>query len=254
MSRKIAHLETSLGNFKYYYPEIPEVQEYIREMMYSSITLSLFLKKWIPSTCTYVDVGTRDGDSLFPLFPLLNDDSQIICFEPNPEEFQYIKPNILENKPNINFRTLNFALSNQSGTIKFLLDKKGRNGGIANKVIKVGQWDSEEYWQCSSIEDLNPILAREIAEADLIKCDTEGSDMDILFDIFAYKEKHHLVKPPFLLVENWPKTSNKIKSFCNKYQYLIIEPMTNQLISHLNETHATQNIFLIPKDKFTYDI
>lgn len=245
--RKLGKIYSDVKKFVYYVPEDANA-EMMKRLFEQEISLYKFLKKYLPKDPVCVDIGTRDGDSLFSILPLLTEKSYLTCFEPNKKEFDYIEKNLKANNIVCPYILNNFGISKKTGQQKFLIDNTGRNAGLETEQIKIGEWENEIMWPCKEPEDFDDYTIETIVLADYIKVDTEGYDMDIIELLFKY-----IALRPYLLIENWPQTADKIKTFCNKKRYLIINPQTYEIVSFLNDEHATQNLFLIPREKFTYE-
>ena len=69
----------------------------------------------------YVDIGARNGDSIRELVPSKDRVKSVVCFEPNPEEFEKLK--IVAEKNGLENFLYQFAISEKSGTLELVYPK-----------------------------------------------------------------------------------------------------------------------------------
>ena len=191
-----------------------------RDALYYDYLLALpFLPK---GEIHYVDIGARNGDSVRQLIPLKERIKSIICFEPNPEEFEKLKIVCNQNKFEVSLN--DFAISEESGMLDFVWDEKERNGGLKNEISLSQNWDSEKKLKCLCWEDFSNDLKIKLSRTNFIKVDTEGSDIDCLMQLQEIIVKNQ----PNIMIEWFPNTETKIEEFCRKFSYYAINPETLQ--------------------------
>lgn len=115
-----------------------------------------------------LDIGANVG--AFAIFALQKwPTATIHCYEPNPTTFQYLQHNLKTIFPTRNATPYNVAIGNPKNT-KLYLGK--HNCG-----------ECSLYHQDEQIEDhviVKTIPPKELPPADILKIDTEGSELDIL--------------------------------------------------------------------------
>ena len=211
-----------------------------------------FLKLFIKPNATVIDVGARDGDSLIPLLPILKEGSRIIAFEPEKTEFDFLVQNLdMINTLKAQVDYNNFAIGGRTELRDFVWDTKARNGGFRTKQInKPGasncKWDKEFQVQSFCWNDLKETLKNKMLEASYIKTDTEGSDIEALTELLPIIKKTR----PFISMEWWPFTEEKIKEFVDANKYVVINPEHKEIIRRLDlQNGYCRDLFLIPSEK-----
>lgn len=236
--RHIAEYNLQLGKIKYYSPFENKRKE---ERYFSDIdALSLVYKKYLKPDFKCIDIGARDGDSLLPLFNVLDKyKSQIVCFEPNKEESQYILKNAQLNEFE-NVSVYEFGISESTEEKRFLFDEEGRNGGLDTPHIHFGKWAEERILPCVAPKDFDQNLKQFLKKTDFIKIDTEGSDIKILRLLMDYVQK------PIILTEWWIGTEIFIRDFVQDFGYRVYDPFTGLRLKGLNPAKRIDDILLIP--------
>ena len=211
-----------------------------------------FLKLFIEPNATIIDIGARDGDSLIPLLAILNEDSHIIAFEPEKEEFDFLVQNLgINDIPNSRIDFNNFAIGGKTELRDFVWDTKARNGGFKTEEInKPGasncNWDKEFQIQSFCWDDLEETLKDKMTKASYIKVDTEGSDIEVLNELLPIINKTR----PFITTEWWPFTEKEIAEFVATNKYVCIDPEHKAIIGKLDLRNGyCRDLFLIPSEK-----
>ena len=183
-----------------------------------------------------LDIGTRDGDSIFPFVAALNDmnkEGEIIAFEPS-EEFAWLQKNMDVN--NIKNITLNnFAISDVDGEVEFVWDENSRNGGLKHKLSQIVKWNGKRYFQSVSFKNFDNALKEKVKKATFIKVDTEGSDFIVLNQLIDIVKENK----PTLMIENWPFTQKHIINFALQFGYRVYNEKMQPNMTD------TQNLFLV---------
>jgi FkbM family methyltransferase len=142
---------------------------------------------------TLYDIGAEGGPNSIWDYDFI----QIIGFE--PEKVEYEK---LISRKKTNEKYYNAALSSKEGTIKINVCRKQNCSSILkpnrkylNDYINAARFDVIEEYECTSttIENIAKIDGRKI---DIIKVDTQGSELDILLGA-----KQHLNNVLFIEIE-----------------------------------------------------
>jgi FkbM family methyltransferase len=201
-------------------------------LYYDYLTITPFLPK---GEIHYVDIGARNGDSIRELVPSKDRVKSVVCFEPNPEEFEKLK--IVAEKNSLESSLHQFAISEKSGTLEFVWNEEERNGGLKNETSLSQSWGSEKKFKCLCWEDFDEDLKIKLAQANFIKVDTEGSDIESLMQLESVIKKNK----PTILMEWFPSTEQKISGFCKNFQYQAIDPETRR-----PPTKWCHNLILIP--------
>jgi FkbM family methyltransferase len=134
---------------------------------------------------TYFDIGANQGNfSLLPLF-----DPSIICygFEPNPPMFEILTENIKLNSLEKNVKAFNIGVSNTIEKLKLKVPLDDNDHGLSTFADdpkdrfsydnKPGDYKIVEV-DCLTLDNI--VTQLEIESLDVIKIDTEGSELNIL--------------------------------------------------------------------------
>ena len=137
------------------------------------------------SKITYLDIGANQGNfSLLPLF-----DPSIICygFEPNPAMFEIFTENIKLNSLEKNVKAFNIGVSNTIEKLKLKVPLDASDHGLSTFADnpkdrfsydnKPGDYKIVEV-DCLTLDNI--VTQLEIESLDVIKIDTEGSELNIL--------------------------------------------------------------------------
>jgi FkbM family methyltransferase len=163
--------------------------------MFSEVFLSETYWAPLPERPKIIDCGSNVGCATL-YFKLLAPSANIICFEPSPVTFSYLKQNVDKNK----FAEVNLvqaACGKENGVITFFIDPTHSTGSTA-----------KEIWECEmeKCEVAQVRLSDFIDETiDLLKLDVEGAECDVLEDLerankLAFVQRmiiefHHNLKP-----------------------------------------------------------
>jgi FkbM family methyltransferase len=175
------------------------------------------------------DVGAHVGESaktLSKIFP----GSQLFCFEPFVESFETLKINT---KGIQNIQLNNFALSNLRGKNQFYINQLS----ATNSFFAFHEKNSE-YWENNILKTLSTIevptttlddfiLENSIEAIDLIKIDTQGSELLVLQGgIAAFRDKKvGLVYLEVILSDTYSNESNftNLLGFLFDYGFEIVQ-------------------------------
>jgi FkbM family methyltransferase len=144
---------------------------------------------------TYFDIGANQGN--FSLLPLW--DSSIACygFEPNPAMYEILNENIKLNSLENNVRTFNIGVSDVNKKLELKVPVDDNDHGLSTFADepterfsydgKLGHYKIVES-DCFTIDTIVQILG--IQSVDVIKIDTEGSELSILIGGMGFIKKH----------------------------------------------------------------
>ena len=127
-----------------------------------------------------IDAGSNIGIATL-FFKTLYEDSKIICFEPDPNAFQLLKANIINNKVR-GAQLINAALSKKAGTTDFFgqifVDEPDARG---NSIIDA--WGLQR-----TVSNTTKVTSAKLSsyihrEVDFLKLDIEGAEQQVLEDL-----------------------------------------------------------------------
>ena len=173
----------------------------------------------IQKEATVFDVGANIGLITIPIARKIKN-VNIHCFEPSPYPYKYLKMTINKNRLNRKIRLNKLGLYNKSGKLNFYLhgDKNASIDGLQNTTkkiksekIKINATTIDEYVKKNNIKKI-----------DLIKIDTEGSELLILQGAIKSISKFK----PSIILEIWPQnlkeygfTANKVFNYIKRLDY-----------------------------------
>ena len=158
------------------------------------VELQFFFEQLKDAHCkTYIDIGANSGS--FSFLPLLVPDAHCLAIEPNPKLAKLLTINAKLNGIEKKVDVLDAALSAEPGTATIKIPKDSKLSGLAclAEPTRFEEWDEVEVQMTTLdilMEKLNDL------RVELIKIDTEGSELLILAGGEKYLRKH---KPKILL-------------------------------------------------------
>ena len=162
-----------VGKFKVYYRNEDEFKRIHKEIFlneeykFSSEKKNPFI----------IDCGSHIGLSIL-YFKSLYPDSEVIGFEPNPENFKILQKNIKENKlPRV--KVFNFALSNKVGETSLHMSLEENNPWTWGDTVIYNMWGDEDNDKRVTVKTVLPsnYITKPV---DLLKMDIEGSEQMVL--------------------------------------------------------------------------
>ncbi len=192
--------ETKLGKYTVLFPNGREYHFLKREVWNQE---SYYFKSEKQSPFI-IDIGSHIGISVL-YFKHIYPNSKILAFEPNPYSFEILNENIhINGLEDIN--SVNKAIHSKEGNTILHIDGSW-NGWESNSSLMEGSWNGKESTKEIEVEctTLNPYL-KDIECIDMLKIDTEGSELDIL-------KSHRKILPKVLniSVEYHPVVNRKVK-------------------------------------------
>jgi FkbM family methyltransferase len=115
-----------------------------------------------------LDIGANVG--AYAIWAFLKwPQATIHCYEPNPDNFSYLQQNLKNIHPDKKYRLYNVAVGKPNKNKLYL----GKHNCGECSLYQIGE-QKDEYIT------VNTIPPTELLKADIIKIDTEGSELDIL--------------------------------------------------------------------------
>jgi FkbM family methyltransferase len=135
----------------------------------------LFLKTFLKSGMTFVDVGANKGDFSLMASQLVGDGGTVLAFEPEPENHECLRKSIELNGYN-NIRLFRVALAERNGTATLHLGVKS-----GYHTLVAGELPHEQGAIAVETRTLDSILDElGIASLDMMKIDVEGAELQVL--------------------------------------------------------------------------
>ena len=136
----------------------------------------------------FIDIGSCIGLFIDEIFKKYDNTeiSEIHCFEPHKANFNFLTKKYKDNKKII---INNFAISNKKGEFKFYMknyNSKFDFAGNAGSSLKKNKSniDKKNFEIVKVIRISDYINENNLNKIDLMKIDAEGSEYDIIFDIY----------------------------------------------------------------------
>ena len=137
------------------------------------------------SRITYFDIGANQGN--FSFLPLWDNSIDCYSFEPNPKMFEILIENVKLNSLENNVRAFNIGVSDKNQKLDLKVPLDGSDHGLSTFADnpkdrfsydnKPGDYKIVEV-DCLTLDNI--VTQLEIESLDVIKIDTEGSELNIL--------------------------------------------------------------------------
>ena len=215
-----------------------------------------FLKKFLKNKPqpVIIDVGANIGNYSKRLFEI-NKNAQVLAFEPHPKTFQKLVLNINSK----NFKAFNFGLSDKAEKI-FLFDYESNDGSAhasIHKEVFESIYKQPLVQHSIKVETLDEIFfsQKHFKQIDLLKIDTEGSELKVL------KGSKRLLKEKLIKTIHFEFNEMNIisKVTFKEFRDMLIDFDFYRILSNgdllplksywpvMNELYAFQNIIAIQK-------
>jgi FkbM family methyltransferase len=143
--------------------------------MFSEVFISQIYQVPLPGRPKIIDCGSNVGFAVL-YFKILAPDARIICFEPSPIAFSYLRKNIEINKFS-EVKLVEAACGKENGEVTFLIDPTHSTGSTTKDI-----WDTKmEKHKVTQIR-ISDFIDETV---DLLKLDVEGAEWDVLRDLEA---------------------------------------------------------------------
>lgn len=184
-----------LFGYKYYYDD-----KFGISFLESVYVDNWFLKNYMEKNPTIIDIGANIGQFSFFCKSYLNA-KKVYSFEPIHQTFKVLQLNVAN--------AYNYAI-----TDKPLLDMFIPETSLMASNFKTNEYEKKESVPCISLDNIDDL--KEEKTIDLLKIDTEGSELDVL-----KASKDILKKSKYILIElsiNRKSASNAVEtiSFLNE--------------------------------------
>lgn len=185
------------------------------------------IDKYLAKEKIIFDVGSDRGQ-IIHFFLLLYSNSKIFGFEPNKSSYKKILNNLRNWFPNkLNYEIFNYALMNNNQSREFYFSKypelssfyKINNDNNINKIEEVDV----------STGDLFLKQKKYINEIDILKINTQGSELDVLkgFHETLYNSKIKIILCEFDYTNRYKNknisTISKYEKFLEQYEYSLLD-------------------------------
>jgi FkbM family methyltransferase len=138
---------------------------------YTEIALTGLMIQNLNKGDCFVDVGSHFGYEAMLAIELVRDGGYIYSFESNPNSFKIAAKNVRGKNVNV----YNSAVGSYDGTA-MMLNNDIRNSAF-NSVVSGQSTGNTIEVQMSTLDDTLRIRARQL---NFVKCDVEGSEIDVL--------------------------------------------------------------------------
>lgn len=222
---------------------------------YKNFEYSEIFEDIIKDKRCFLDIGSNIGYYSL-LASLSNPNICVIAFEPAIGPKYYLDKNIKLNKVENQIKSFDIALSNSSGIIDFyeVENIKYKNlkynlAGEGNAGTKTKSRNFKKRQVLSTTLD-QFVKQHNLDNIDIIKLDTEGTEIDILNN-----GKNTIINnQPIIICETLFNTTEKeLEDFFKPLDYLFFNHMNNKLIQVStivrNKDNGIRNCFFIPKSK-----
>ena len=142
-----------------------------------------------------IDLGANIGYYAMLEGKLVGKKGKVICIEPSPTNFSYLKKNI-ELQQNSNFEAFNFAIGDRDGAVKFLVSNKTNLSRVVSEFHH--QYDDQTSTIEVPMKKLDSFLRENPQpKIDLIRMDIEGFEYEASFGMVETLKKFK----PILIIE-----------------------------------------------------
>ena len=169
------------------------------------------LKKLIKSKMTIFDIGANKGYYSLLAAKIMKDEGEIFAFEPEPDNYNWIKKSILINGYK-SIKLNQIALFNKNGEMElFKAVKSGHHSLVRNKDL------GSVTVQTKKLDDF--LSEQKIQLVDLIKIDVEGAEIKVL----EGAEKTLAEQNPMLFIDIHNIDRLKLFKILEKFDYTIYD-------------------------------
>jgi hypothetical protein len=196
------------------------------------------VSNFIPDGSEVIDIGAFDADTSIPLSLAAGSNGRCINFECGPA-WSRLQINTALN-PSLNNVNYNYAASNKNKIEVY--NYSNSVGGSKHKTDRIGNYPQKRLVNEVNISQLLDKL--NLTNLSLIKSDTEGFDVQILFFLEKQIDKFR----PVVHIEWFPTTENELIKFLTDKNYFSVDFSTFKKFDIL-PNYWIQDLLLIPKEK-----
>jgi len=151
----------------------------LKEEIFQNEIYSVDLNREKGRKISILDVGSYIGLSVI-YFKNRYPDSNIACFEPNPNVLPLLKENIFYNNLE-DVKIHSVAIAKDSGQKKFYIDRSGRKA-FSTASFRKNAWNGKQ--ESTAIEVNTAPLSKYVnGRIDLVKMDIEGAEQEVLKEL-----------------------------------------------------------------------
>ena len=156
----------------------------------------------------FVDVGAHIGKYTIPLAKL---GVNVLAIEPDPENFNILKYNVLLNNVSDKVKLMNCACYSKNGHLKLYIE----SGSDVRSIFGDGKYILVKA------KKLDTLIKENKIRPDLIKIDVEGAEKDVLEGSYETLQSYH----PELIIEVWNRNFKDVLKFLQflGYKHKVIE-------------------------------
>ena len=143
-----------------------------------------------------IDLGANIGYYAILEGKLVGKKGKVICIEPSPTNFSYLKKNI-ELQQNSNFEAFNFAIGDRDSTVKFKVSNRSNWSRVISEKREVENDDQTKTIEVPMKKLDSFLRERPQPKIDLIRMDIEGFEYESFFGMVETLKKFK----PTLIIE-----------------------------------------------------
>ncbi len=249
-------LPTNSGTIKLAANQTSHISQLLYWEGYEKFEYSTIIEKLAPKLNFFLDVGSNIGYYAI-LTAISNPNLKIFAFEPASGPGHFLKKNISLNKLCNQITHCNLALSDYDGEITFyeVISKKYpflkfNLSGEHNTGTKINpKMFIKTTVRAKRLDDF--VKRQGIEKVDLIKLDTEGTEMTILLSGINTINQHR----PIIICETlFNVIEGELETFFKNLEYGIFAHVDGSLVRvdsiQRNEDNGIRNCFFVPTSKF----
>jgi len=248
-------LNTDSGNIKIATNQTSYLTQLLFWNGYKNFEYSEIFEKLSKNINTFLDIGSNIGHYSL-IAAKSNPNIKIFAFEPAIGPKHFLKKNIQLNNFENNIKAVDLALSNQTGKIDFYevesLKYKNLKYNLAGEGNAGTKITSRNFIKNTvNATTLEAYATNEkLTSIDLIKIDTEGTEIDILNSGKIIIKKHQ----PIVICETLYNTiESELDDFFKTLDYLFFNHTPEGLVKvstiKRNHDNRIRNCFFVPKSK-----
>jgi FkbM family methyltransferase len=169
--------------------------------------------KFDKNKLTIFDIGANIGQSIKRFRRKFNK-SKIYSFEPNPEIFKDL---VEIQKKDSNLKVFNFAFSNKDSITKLFSYKESGQ----NSLYPIKNKNKKNFFKVNTRKISTFMKKNKIKKIDLLKIDTQGSELDIIKGCGNYLKKILIIEIELIFNDIYNKnTISEIEKILSKFGFI----------------------------------